>query len=65
MGKLDAISCRGKGEDEICFLWRRNEVQKYPKARITGLSNSSTQREYILGKAKEKGLSNVEASDLL
>jgi cyclopropane-fatty-acyl-phospholipid synthase len=33
---------------------------KYPAARITGVSNSRTQREYILGEAARRGLSNVE-----
>ena len=37
-------------------------IQKYPNSRIVGISNSSTQREHILGVAKEKGFENVEVS---
>jgi cyclopropane-fatty-acyl-phospholipid synthase len=32
---------------------------KFPKARITGVSHSRTQREHILGAAKARGLKNV------
>jgi cyclopropane-fatty-acyl-phospholipid synthase len=32
---------------------------KFPKARITGVSHSKTQREHILGAAKARGLKNV------
>ncbi|KAH9942400.1 S-adenosyl-L-methionine-dependent methyltransferase [Epithele typhae] len=35
-------------------------AQKYPKSKITGLSNSRTQKEYIDRKAKERGLTNLE-----
>ncbi|KAI5121554.1 hypothetical protein M0805_000735 [Coniferiporia weirii] len=35
-------------------------AEKYPGSRIVGLSNSNTQREYILGVAKEKKFDNVE-----
>ncbi|EJD02755.1 S-adenosyl-L-methionine-dependent methyltransferase [Fomitiporia mediterranea MF3/22] len=35
-------------------------AERYPSSRIVGLSNSNTQREHILGIAKEKGLENVE-----
>ena len=31
----------------------------YPKAKITGVSNSNSQREFILKTAKERGLSNI------
>jgi cyclopropane-fatty-acyl-phospholipid synthase len=34
-------------------------AEHYPKARIVGLSNSNTQREYIMGKCREHGYSNV------
>ncbi|KAG0700841.1 S-adenosyl-L-methionine-dependent methyltransferase [Suillus ampliporus] len=37
-------------------------AQKYPKSRITGLSNSSTQKSYIDAIAKERGLNNVKVS---
>lgn len=35
-------------------------AEKYPQARITGVSHSRTQREHILGEARERGLTNVE-----
>ena len=34
-------------------------AEKYPRARITGVSHSRTQREHILGEAKKRGLTNV------
>jgi cyclopropane-fatty-acyl-phospholipid synthase len=34
-------------------------AEKYPRARITGVSHSRTQREHILGEARRRGLSNV------
>jgi len=34
--------------------------EHYPNARITAVSNSSSQREFILGRAAERGLSNIE-----
>lgn len=33
---------------------------RYPKARVLGLSNSATQRAFILAEAARRGLSNVE-----
>ena len=38
-------------------LWM---AEQNPKSQITGVSNSSSQREFILKRAKEKGLKNVE-----
>ena len=35
-------------------------AQHYPRARVTGVSNSSTQRDHIRGRARELGLDNVE-----
>ncbi|KAE9403851.1 S-adenosyl-L-methionine-dependent methyltransferase [Gymnopus androsaceus JB14] len=35
-------------------------AQKYPKSRITGLSNSSTQKEHIDATAKSRGFTNLE-----
>lgn len=35
-------------------------AEKYPKCRVTGISNSNSQREYILATAKQRGLSNVQ-----
>lgn len=32
----------------------------FPRARITGVSNSHSQREYILGQAQVRGLNNIE-----
>lgn len=37
-------------------LWM---AEKYPSARITGVSHSRTQREHILGVARQRGLTNV------
>ena len=38
-------------------LWM---AEKYPRSRITGVSNSRSQREYILTEAARRGLANVE-----
>ncbi len=38
-------------------LWM---AERYPQARIVGVSNSRTQREHILAQAAERGLANVE-----
>ncbi|CDO75652.1 hypothetical protein BN946_scf184941.g5 [Trametes cinnabarina] len=38
-------------------------AQKYPHSRITGLSNSSTQKAHIDGAAKVRGLTNLEVSN--
>ena len=35
-------------------------AEKYPNCRITGVSNSASQREHILARAQERGLTNVE-----
>jgi len=35
-------------------------AEQFPACRITGVSNSATQREFILGRAAERGLRNVE-----
>ena len=35
-------------------------AERFPGSRITAVSNSSTQREYILGQARERGLDNLE-----
>ena len=35
-------------------------AQTYPNSTIVGVSNSDSQREYILGKAKERGLGNIQ-----
>jgi cyclopropane-fatty-acyl-phospholipid synthase len=32
---------------------------RYPNCSITGISNSNSQREYILGQAKLRGLNNI------
>jgi len=34
-------------------------AKKFPKCKVTGISNSHSQREYILATAKARGLSNV------
>ncbi len=38
-------------------LWM---AERYPNARITGVSNSNSQREHILAQAAARGLGNVE-----
>ena len=38
-------------------LWM---AEHYPGARITGVSNSASQREHILARCREQGLGNVE-----
>ncbi|MGB2336469.1 MAG: class I SAM-dependent methyltransferase, partial [Alcanivorax sp.] len=38
-------------------LWM---AQQYPNSRITAISNSSSQRAFILGRAAERGLDNVD-----
>jgi cyclopropane-fatty-acyl-phospholipid synthase len=35
-------------------------AERFPNSRITGLSNSASQREFILGRAREAGLANVD-----
>jgi len=39
-------------------------AERFPKAKIIGVSNSKTQRAYILGQAKEKGFNNVDVQTL-
>ena len=38
-------------------LWA---AEHYPQSRILGVSNSGPQREFILGRAQERGLTNLE-----
>jgi len=38
-------------------LWM---AERYPNARITGVSNSASQREHILARCRERGFDNVE-----
>lgn len=38
-------------------LWM---AKHYPQSQITGVSNSNSQREYIMKKAEERGLSNIK-----
>ncbi len=35
-------------------------AQQFPGCNVVGVSNSSSQREYILGQARERGLENLE-----
>jgi cyclopropane-fatty-acyl-phospholipid synthase len=35
-------------------------AEKYPRCRVTGVSNSAPQREHILRRAAERGLTNVD-----
>ena len=46
----------GCGWGSLC-LWI---AEKYPGCRVTAVSNSSTQREFIQGKAGQQGLDNLE-----
>ena len=39
-------------------------AEHFPKLKFTAVSNSSTQREYIMGKAAAKGIRNVEVKTL-
>lgn len=39
-------------------------AERFPKSRIIGVSNSRTQRKYIMDTAKSRGLSNVEIETL-
>jgi len=39
-------------------------AEKFPNAKITGISNSKTQRAYILGQAKERGFGNVDVQTM-
>ena len=34
-------------------------AKKYPKSKVFSLSNSSTQKDYIMGQAKAKGYDNI------
>ena len=38
-------------------LWM---AKTYPKAKITGVSNSRTQKEFIMARAQERGIKNLE-----
>ncbi|MFK4050484.1 SAM-dependent methyltransferase [Acinetobacter venetianus] len=38
-------------------LWM---AEQYPNAKITAVSNSATQRQYILAEAEKRGLNNIE-----
>ena len=38
-------------------LWM---AARYPRSQITAVSNSASQRQFILGQARERGLANVE-----
>ncbi len=35
-------------------------AEKYPNSKVTSISNSNSQREYIMDTAKERGLNNVQ-----
>jgi cyclopropane-fatty-acyl-phospholipid synthase len=38
-------------------LWM---AERYPRSRVTAVSNSASQREHVMGRARARGLSNVE-----
>jgi cyclopropane-fatty-acyl-phospholipid synthase len=39
-------------------------AERFPKLKFTAVSNSPTQREYIMGKAAAKGMRNVEVKTM-
>jgi len=45
------------GGATLLLIW---DSQKYPNSKITGLSNSSTQRQHILSVAEQRNLKNLE-----
>ena len=45
----------GCGWGSLCLY----NAEKFPRARITAISNSSTQKEHIDGEAKRRGLTNL------
>jgi hypothetical protein len=47
----------------LCGIWFHS-FQKYPDSKVTGLSNSKTQKVYIDSIAKERGLLNLEVCQL-
>jgi len=53
MGVTKFISCRG-----IVFVGGLTD-EKFPGSKITSLSNSRSQKTFIDGRAKEKGLTNL------
>ena len=63
LGKLDVIPCAG--ESSSFFSTKDGLMQsqkKYPNSRLVGLSNSHSQRTYIMSRANDSNLANVEAS---
>ena len=40
--------------------WSLWMAKRYPNSKITGVSNSHSQRAYIMGQAAERGLTNLE-----
>ncbi len=65
---LDLSCARAGVEDGMRILdlgcgWGSLSIhlaERFPRARITGVSNSKGQREFVLGRAAERGLSNLE-----
>lgn len=53
MGVTEFISCRG-----IVSVGGFTD-EKFPGSKITSLSNSHSQKTFIDGRAKEKGLTNL------
>lgn len=51
--------CQSDYQD-ICVLFNASVLKKYPNSRITGLSNSATQKEHIDSTAKLRGLTNLQ-----
>lgn len=48
----------------LLYKWLNlpNLLQKYPNSRISGLSNSSTQKKHIDSTAKARGITNLEVN---
>lgn len=46
----------GCGWGSLCLYL----CERFPRCRVMAVSNSRTQREFILGRARERGLSNLE-----
>ena len=59
-GSLSLFLAQVSISNTLCVRVYSNAAQKYPNSRIVGLSNSQTQREYIMSRAKERGYDNLE-----
>jgi len=64
LGKLESFPGQGKRNALTLrpYFSDMQLVQKYPNAKVTGLSNSTTQKTYIDSQAKKLGLSNLNVT---